>query len=305
MGDSSTAPELAEAQGAPLEGHPLPMRSLLAEAVQKQPGSQAVVSLYQRSQSVLGIESKTKQTFLIWTYDQLNREADQLAASLWQRGISQGARVAVFLFNGAEWALLFWACVKLGATFVPLDPRSISRVEEVRHYLQIVKPVVLVVGDELAAEAMQRNNATEIDSISLKLVADVQEKSANGWTSLKDIFLAPDHLHPGLAAIKEIQIDMDQDVFIVFTSGTSSLPKACPHNNTNLWVAWAATASYLPANSSDLLIQHLPPSHIFACVDMIRHWIVGAAVVYASRSFDAGATLNAIENLQCTHMAGE
>ena len=305
MGDASTAPELAEAQGGPLEGQSLSMRSLLAEAVEKQLGSKAVVSLFQRPESVVGIESNPNQKFLIWTYDQLNKEADRLAASLWQRGISQGARVAVFLFNGAEWALLFWACVKLGVTFVPLDPRSVSRVEETRHYLQIVKPVVLVVGDELAAEAMQRNNATEIDGINLKLVIDLPGKSANGWTNLKDIFLAPDQLQTGLVAIKEIQIDMDQDVFIVFTSGTSSLPKACPHDNINLWVAWAATASYLPAKSSDLLLQHLPPSHIFACVDMIRHWIVGAAVVYASRSFDAGATLNGIESLQCTHMAGK
>ena len=297
-------PQLAEAHGLPLEGDRLSMRSMLAEAVQKHPGSQAVVSLYQRPQSALGIEPSTDQKFLIWTYDQLNKQADRLAASLWQHGISQGDRVAVFLFNGAEWALLFWACVKLGATFVPLDPRSVSRMEEVRRYLQIAKPVMVVVGDGLTAEAMQRNNATELHSANLKLVADLQGKYANGWTSLKDIFLAPDQLQPGLTAIKEIQIDMDEDVFIVFTSGTSSLPKACPHKNTNLWAAWAATASLLDANSSDLLLQHLPPSHIFACADMIRHWIAGAAVVYASEYFDAGATLNAIEKLQCTHMAG-
>ena len=299
------APQLAEAQGPPLEGHALSMRSMLAEAVQKYPGSKAVVSLYQRPQSVLGIESNTNQTFLTWTYDQLSQQADRLAASLWQRGICQGDRVAVFLFNGAEWALLFWACVKLGATFVPLDPRSVSRVEEVRRYLQIARPVVVVVEDGQTAEAMQRNNATELHSVNLKLVADLQGGSSNGWTSLKEFFLAPDQLHPGLAAIKDIQIDMDENVFIVFTSGTSSQPKACPHSNTNLWAAWAATASYQSVNSSDLLLQHLPPSHIFACTEMIKHWIGGAAIVYASKSFDSGATLNAIEKLQCTHMAGK
>lgn len=281
------------------------MRSRLVEAVEKQPGSKAVVSLFQRPESVLGIKSNTKQTFLTWTYDELNKEADRLAASLWQQGVFQGARVAVFLFNGAEWALLFWACVKLGATFVPLDPRSVSRVAEVRHYLNIVKPAVLVVSDELAAETMQQANAAEVDGINLKLVVDSQGRLGNGWTNLKDIFLAPDQFHPVLATIKEIKIDMDQNVIIVFTSGTSSLPKACPHNNTNLWVAWAATAPYLPLKSWDLLLQHLPPSHIFACINMMSHWIVGAAVVYPSRFFDAGATLKAIESLQCTHMSGK
>lgn len=306
MGVSSITRQLAEAQGPQPEGYPLSMRRMFAEATQKHSESKAVVSMYQRPSSVLGIGSNTNETFLTWTYDQLNKESDRLAASLLQRGISQGDRVAVFLFNGAEWALLFWACVKLGATFVPLDPRSVSKVEEVRHYLQIIKPVVLVVGDGLTAESMQRNNATEVHSINLRLVADIRGKSTHGWITLKDIFLAPDRLHSGLAAIKEIPIDMDEDVvIIVFTSGTSSLPKACPHNNTNLWASWASTVSAQPIHSSDLIIQHLPPSHIFACKGMMTHWIAGAAVVYASKSFDAGATLDAIEQFQCTHMSGK
>lgn len=306
MGESSIAPQLAEAQGPPLEGHPLSLRSMLAEAAQKHSGSKAVVSLFQRPQSVQGIGSNTDQTFLVWTYDQLNKEADRLAASLLQRGISHGDRVAVFLFNGAEWALLFWACVKMGATFVPLDPRCVSRMEEVKYYLQIVKPVALVVEDELTAEAMQRNNASEVHSINLKLVANSQGISANGWTIMKDIFLAADQLQPGLAAIKETQIDIDKDVvIIVFTSGTSGLPKACPHNNITLWASWAALVSSRSIQPSDLIVQHLSPSHIFACRQMMTHWIAGAAVVYASKSFDAGATLDAVEKLQCTQMSGK
>ena len=306
MGDSPITPQLAEAHGPPPAGYPMSVRRMFAEATQKYPGSKAVVSLYQRPQSVLGIGSNTNQKFLVWTYDQLNKESDRLAASLLQRGISQGDRVVVFLFNGAEWALLLWACVKLGATFVPLDPRSVSRPEEVRHYLQIVKPAVLVVGDNLTAEAMQRNNTTEVHSISLRLIADGHGKSANGWSTVEDIFLAPDQLHLGLAAINKVPIDMDEDVVIIlFTSGTSSLPKACPQNNANLWASLAATASVWPIYSSDLIIQHLPPFHMFGCREMLTHWIVGGAVVYASKAFDAGATLDAIEELQCTIMPGK
>ena len=297
---------LAEAQGLPLEGHPLPIRNMLAEAAQKCPRSKAIISLYQRPQFVLDTGSNANQTSLVWTYDQLNNEADRLAASLLQRGILQGDRVAVFLYNSVEWALLFWACVKMGATFVPLDPRSVSRVEEVRHYLHIVKPVVLVVGDDMTAAAIQRDNASEVHSISTKIIVESSRKPADGWSSMKDILLAPDQLHSGLAAMNEIYTDLDKDiVIIIFTSGTSSLPKACPHNNTNLWATWAATVSSRPINSSDLLIQHLSPSHIFSIREMMTHWIAGAAVVYASQHFDAGASLNAIEKLQCTHMPGK
>lgn len=169
--------------------------------------------------------------------------------------------------------------------------------------MKVVVPAVLVVGDKSAAEILQQNNALDLPGTVLQLVATSERP--DGWTSLHEILIEA-RLMGRPEQIEEAQIDMMKDVvLIVFTSGTSGLPKACPHTNMTLWTSYQAASSLRHLASDDSVVQHLPSSHIFACLDVVQFWSVGAAVVYPAKTFDAKATLEAIENLQCTYISGE
>lgn len=208
-----------------------------------------------------------------------------------------------FLFNGAEWALLFWSSLKLGAVFVSLDARSVARQEEVQHYLRVLVPAVLVVGDDSAAATMQRNNALDLPDSVLQLVVSSEKPILDGWASLHDILVEAGPEKKKGGANRRIQLDTMEDVvLIVFTSGTSGLPKASSHTKKMLWTTYHAVLSLRPFWPSDVIAQHLPPSHVFACLDMVQCWSDGATVVYTSQSFDAKATLEAIEKSQCTYV---
>ena len=58
-----------------------------------------------------------------YTYGELCRLTQSLAASLLQRGISPGDRVAFLLPNCLEIVLCYYACFKIGAIAVPLNIR--------------------------------------------------------------------------------------------------------------------------------------------------------------------------------------
>lgn len=307
MQDTKLQPQLAEGEGPPCIGNPQPLRSLFANAARKHPNNTAVASLYQQQQCMPALpnESRTVTENLVWTYKQLDETSDLLATAFYNRGIRKGMRIAAFLFNSAEWALLFWSSLKLGAVFVPLDARSLSRQEEVQHYLKVVVPAVLVVGDE-SAENLQRNIALDVPDTVLQVVATSERSVVDGWTSLHDILIEAHKLKDRAGQVQEAQIDTMKDVvLIIFTSGTSGLPKACPHTNMTLWTNYQAISLLRPFGPDDSVVQHLPPSHIGSCLDMVHFWSEGAAVVYPAKTFDAKATLEAIEKLQCTHMSGE
>ena len=72
-----------------------------------------------------------------------------------------------------------------------------------------------------------------------------------------------------------------------------------------LWTACQAFPPLRTFGPSDSLVQHLPPSHMFACYDMVLCWSDGATVVYPARFFDVEATLGALESSQRTCMSGE
>ena len=89
---------------------------------------------------------------------------------------------------------------------------------------------------------------------------------------------------------------------ILFTSGTTSTPKACPHMSQNLW---SQTFDYdpHPAPLVDRWLVHTPVSHIMGVNNCLRAWRYGHCVVFPSASFDAGTTAEALLGEEkCTFM---
>ena len=102
----------------------------------------------------------------------------------------------------------------------------------------------------------------------------------------------------------EATIDVEGVLFIIFTSGTSGLPKACPWTSKNIWGATLAGRPLTPKEPTDVMLQLAPPSHSMGIVNLIHAWLIGAMIVIPSAAFDVKATLQAISDLKCTHISG-
>ena len=307
MGSLDVHPRLAEAEGEPLLGQPQTLRSILSDTATRNPSNRAVISCYQIPQ-LLPVPSTPPQSDpgkLAWTYKQLIEAANHLAASFYSRGVRKNMRVVVLLYNSAEWALLFWACAKLGATFVPLDARGVPRVEAILYFLKVTKPAVLVVNGSAAALTLQQSHETLLRDIPLKLTVESDGAIPLGWACLAHVIRLEGPTTDS-SGIDSVEVDAHEDTaLIIFTSGTSGLPKACPFSGKTLWAACMAANVIRPRESTDSLVQHLPCSHIFACWDILSFWSAGATVIFPSKVFDPKATLDAIETEQCTHMSGK
>lgn len=67
------------------------------------------------------------------SYAQLDAASHLVASHLHAQGIGPGSRVMVCLENRAEWALVWWATMRIGGVFVPINTQSIQRSEDLRH----------------------------------------------------------------------------------------------------------------------------------------------------------------------------
>jgi acyl-CoA synthetase (AMP-forming)/AMP-acid ligase II len=236
---------------------------------------------------------------LRWTYSQLRRGAALLASRLARLGLSKGRAIAIFSYSRAEWVLFYWAIVQLGCVFVPLNPRVISQTEEVRYTLNLVKPAVLVVAGEAMAKGIQESAPLNIQDIKAKILLSKTENAGfPEWISFPYLLASPVEKRTGPLPGRAFE----DAVAIQFTSGTTSLPKACQQSSMNLCVAAMAMKQLRGLNSSHRLVQHLPPFSAMGVFFALTFWISGATVVYPSPTFDAESTLDAIEKQQCTHM---
>jgi 3-phosphoshikimate 1-carboxyvinyltransferase len=82
----------------------------------------------------------------VWTWEELDREADNAASLLLELGVEPGETVAYQLPNWGEFVILTLACMKVGAICCALMP--IFREREIGFAVRRAKARVLVVADE-------------------------------------------------------------------------------------------------------------------------------------------------------------
>src|SRR6185436_2421154 len=102
------------------------------------------------------------QTGRTFTYADLHRRTDRLAAWLAAQGIGKGDRVALLAPNCAEYFELQFACGRLGAIMLPLNWRL--TVPELEYILADAGPKLLIHDRAFAAQAAQLSkHRLEID----------------------------------------------------------------------------------------------------------------------------------------------
>ncbi|KAI4128769.1 MAG: hypothetical protein LQ338_002564 [Usnochroma carphineum] len=247
---------------------------------------------------------------ILWTYADLVSKVDDCAARLYHLGVRRGHAIASFLDNRAEWALLFWVSVRLDAVFVPLNPRMIQSTAEVNHAMRVTKPGVVVTLSKQDAEHLE---GTAADTVAKVAIWITLPQGGTGTLEIwKHTIISPPDPDAEQQLVSFDQINtttvpppsnqLDEDVCVIFTSGTSSLPKASVSCYRNLISSAIAFNTFRHLDPKGVFVQHIPVFHAWSVCCSLAFWLSGGLVVYPSRAFDARATLSAIESARCTHM---
>ncbi|GIZ12322.1 long-chain-acyl-CoA synthetase [Pseudomonas sp. NCCP-436] len=160
-----------------------------------------------------------------YSYRQFNQRANQIAHYLAARGIGKGDVVGVFLENRPELLVTVLALAKLGAISAMLNTSQTQNV--LLHSINLVKPVALVIGEELLAAFEEVRGSTEALNKGLYYIADQDAFAAPGDTpagylNLLDETRSASEHNPATTR----QIQGNDPCFYIYTSGTTGLPKA-------------------------------------------------------------------------------
>ncbi|WP_456272333.1 class I adenylate-forming enzyme family protein [Bacillus sp. AK031] len=88
-----------------------------------------------------------------WTYSQLDKRASRLAALFLEQGVGKGDRIALFSANHVSYFDFLFACMKIGAIFVPLNWRLSA--DELEFVVKDAAPAVMGVQADFIKEASQ------------------------------------------------------------------------------------------------------------------------------------------------------
>lgn len=224
-----------------------------------------------------------------WTYAELNDAVNELAAGLRAQGVGRGSRIAIVANNVPEFLILSLAMTRLGAVFVPLNYRLTA--PELAHLLGHARVEAVATVPEYAA--LTAEALTEHPGVRRLALEPIDET----WQSTAEI-AAP---YAG-TVVADAELDDDALQRIIYTSGTTSLPKGVLITHGNVNANMHAQIVELGLRPDDRILNFVPLYHVGG-LDLPGYaiWHVGGCMVL-ERRFDPAQVLRDIEAEQITGM---
>ena len=235
------------------------------------------------------------------TYAELDALSDALAAALLARGFSAGDRCAVYMQNMPQFPIAVLGAWKAGGIAVPINP--MNRERELTLMLKDCAPKAIVCLDQLCAEVIATlpENVARPDIIFTTSALDLQTR--NDRRVLPAARMATPEGAEDLLAVIAAHRDApvarmtpkpDDIAFLVYTSGTTGLPKAAMNTHANVAFNAQAIANWYSAEDGDSVLGLAPLFHVTGLIAHVaKSWFLAAPLILCFR-FEPGVVLEAL-----------
>lgn len=181
-----------------------------------------------------------------WTYSELDRAANRVAQALLSLGLSKGDRIAAYGKNSDGYVLLWLGCARAGLIHVPINYALVER--ELVYIIDQSGSKALFYDVAMAEHVRQAN--TSMGSILLGTLDGDAEidilKFASGV---------------GDASEPVVELDENDVVQLLYTSGTTAAPKGAMMTHRSLLAEYMSTILALDIREDDRSLAALPLYH--------------------------------------------
>jgi acyl-CoA synthetase (AMP-forming)/AMP-acid ligase II len=269
----------------------MPIGTLALRAAEKWPDREAIVFPEERH-----------------TFAAVAARALAVARSLSALGVGRGDHVGLLLPNCPDFVFAFMGAQLLGAVIVPINTRY--RSSELAHVIDFADVKVLLTTDvdQEHVDYVARLSETFPD---LTASADPRRLDLGGAPGLEAVVLLGDRATPGLLPRRAFEsleggldpeeiragsreVGVDDIALILFTSGTTALPKGCMLSHDAVVGCWLSVGERLGIEHGDRVFDPLPCFHMAGTGPMLLAFERGATILNMGH-FEAPAALDMIE----------
>jgi len=216
-------------------------------------------------------------------FAELNQEASRCASALVNTGVQPGDHVALCAPNSYAWLAFYFGVLKAGAiavTFSHLLTRA-----ELSQIISDCRPMIMFTTNE------KHNDLKDLEQARL-LKQMVTETGDTGF----DRFVKT-----GRSDFQTLNRDRHDTAAILYTGGTTGIPKGAMLSHGNLQSSAFNVAHYERSDEQDRALCFLPLNHVFAQVHITHSMVFSGGGVVLQPVFDIENVLDAIQRFRVTN----
>jgi acyl-CoA synthetase (AMP-forming)/AMP-acid ligase II len=193
--------------------------------------------------------------------------AELLAAAWTGAGVVAGASALAYVgTNGLAFPVGLFAAAAAGVPFVPLNYRLSH--DQLHELLEPLGDTVVIAGGEVADALAARGHR----------VVDAEAFVAGARAA---------------AAVGEVPADGEGPAVLLYTSGTTSAPKAAVLRHRHLASYVIGTVEFAGAGPGEAVLVSVPPYHVAGLANLLSNLYLGRRIVYLPQ-FDAAGWVEAV-----------
>ena len=215
-----------------------------------------------------------------FTYLEVYNKATALARLLYDLGVRSGDRILVYLDNSAEYIAAYFGILLLNAIIVPIN-KNIS-VESIHYIIGDTSPRCIITNGVFIQRLQGKFDFEESNMIDIDRMR--QDEPAH---------------KPDLTW--KLTEDGDRPALILYTSGTTSMPKGVTLTHKNLIANTESIVEYLGLTQKDSLLAVINFSYSYGNSLMLTHTKAGSKIIIENR---VSYPIKVIEQLYTSKVSG-
>lgn len=222
------------------------------------------------------------------TYLKLNERINRLAWALKELGLAKGDRAATLSLNCHQYLEVYGATAKMGYVHVPLNFRLKGR--ELSYLMNNSGASLLLVGRQY--EGMAKSILPGLKQVKHLISFD---GTAPDFLNYEVLLESAEPKEPPPS------VGLDDLAYIVYTSGTTGLPKGAMLTHGGQMVNTELMVRELKLTEADVVLVPLPLFHVGSLSSLLPNLYAGAKAIIMS-SFDPVQVLKALQEEKVTNL---
>jgi long-chain acyl-CoA synthetase len=225
------------------------------------------------------------------TWADCRARVERVSRALIALGVEHGDRVAILAQTRLEWVLCDLGIVGCGGVTVGIYPSSLA--PDCRYIVDHSDSVVLFVDDEAQRDKILAVRH-ELPRLRQIVIFDGPTDAANSVLGWDDFLRRAESVPQDALAARQARVGPHDLASLVYTSGTTGVPKGAMISHGNLLFTSESITHCLPVAAHHETLLFLPLAHVFARAVIHLCLRVGVTVAFAESIAAVGGNLREI-----------